>query len=111
MLGFILGGMVTLTSVGAGALGVTALLIIYPRMQIKNIIGTDIAHAVPLTLFAGLGHYHLGNVDMMLLGSLLLGSIPGIWIGSYLSSKINENKLRYILVLVLLGVGTELLIN
>jgi uncharacterized membrane protein YfcA len=103
--------MVTLTSVGAGALGVTALLIIYPRMQIKNIIGTDIAHAVPLTLFAGLGHYHLGNVDMMLLGSLLLGSIPGIWIGSYLSSKINENKLRYILVLVLLGVGTELLIN
>ena len=111
LLGFILGGMVTLTSVGAGALGVTALLIIYPRMQIKNIIGTDIAHAVPLTLFSGLGHYHLGNVDMMLLGSLLLGSIPGIWIGSYLSSKINENKLRYILVLVLLGVGTELLIN
>ena len=101
----------TLTSVGAGALGVTALLLIYPRMKIKNIIGTDIAHAVPLTLFAGLGHYQLGNVDLVLLGSLLIGSIPGIWIGSYLSSKINEDKLRYILVLILVGVGTELLIN
>jgi len=111
LLGFVLGGMVTLTSVGAGALGVTALLLIYPRMKIKNIIGTDIAHAVPLTLFAGLGHYQLGNVDLVLLGSLLIGSIPGIWIGSYLSSKINEDKLRYILVLILVGVGTELLIN
>ena len=110
-LGLLLGGMVTLTSVGAGAMGVTALLLIYPKMKIKNIIGTDIAHAVPLTLFAGLGHYTLGNVDTILLISLLIGSIPGVWIGSNLSSKIDENKLRYILVLILLGVGIKLILN
>ena len=102
---------ITLTSVGAGAIGVTALLLIYPKMKIKNIIGTDIAHAVPLTLFAGLGHYTLGNVDTILLVSLLIGSIPGVWIGSSLSSKIDENKLRYILVLILLGVGIKLILN
>jgi uncharacterized membrane protein YfcA len=111
LLGFILGGVVTLTSVGAGALGVTALLLLYPGMKLKRIIGTDIAHAVPLTLFAGLGHYNLGNVDLMLLGSLLIGSIPGIWLGSYLSAKIDENKLRYILVVILLLVGVELILN
>jgi uncharacterized protein len=110
-LGAVLGAMVTLTSVGAGALGVTALLLLYPRMKITHIIGTDIAHAVPLTLFAGLGHYNLGNVDLTLLGALLLGSIPGIWIGSYLSAKIDENKLRYILVIILLLVGLQLILN
>lgn len=110
-LGLILGGMVTLTSVGAGAMGVTALLLIYPRMKIKNIIGTDIAHAVPLTLFAGMGHYKLGNVNEILLYSLLIGSIPGVWLGSHLSSKIDENKLRYILVLILLTVGAQLILN
>ncbi len=111
LLGFILGGVVTLTSVGAGALGVTALLLLYPGMKIKRIIGTDIAHAVPLTLFAGLGHYNLGNVDLMLLGALIIGSVPGIWLGSYLSAKIDENKLRYILVIILLLVGVELILN
>jgi uncharacterized membrane protein YfcA len=111
LLGFILGGVVTLTSVGAGALGVTALLLLYPGMRTKRIIGTDIAHAVPLTLFAGLGHYNLGNVDLMLLSALLIGSIPGIWLGSYLSAKIDENKLRYILVIILLLVGVELMLN
>ena len=80
-------------------------------MRTKRIIGTDIAHAVPLTLFAGLGHYNLGNVDLMLLSALLIGSIPGIWLGSYLSAKIDENKLRYILVIILLLVGVELILN
>jgi len=111
LLGLILGCVVTLTSVGAGALGVTALLLLYPGMRTKRIIGTDIAHAVPLTLFAGLGHYNLGNVDLMLLSALLIGSIPGIWLGSYLSAKIDENKLRYILVIILLLVGVELILN
>ena len=111
VLGLLLGSMVTLTSVGAGAMGITALLLIYPKMKIKNIIGTDIAHAVLLTLFAGLGHYQMGNVDSILLISLLVGSIPGVWIGSNLSSKINENKLRFILVIILLGVGAELILN
>jgi len=111
ILGFILGAVVTLTSVGAGAMGVTALLLIYPKMGIKKIIGTDIAHAVPLTFLAGLGHHSLGNVDFGLLRSLLIGSIPGIWLGSYFSAKIDENKLRYILVAILFIVGFELISN
>jgi uncharacterized membrane protein YfcA len=111
LLGLFLGIMVTVTSVGAGALGVTVLLILYPKMSVKNIIGTDIAHAVPITFIAGLGHYNLGHVDFILLGTLLLGSIPGIWVGSFLSSKIDENKLRYVLVLVLILIGIKLIIN
>jgi len=110
-LGLILGAMVTLTSVGAGALGVTALLLLYPKMTVKSIIGTDIAHAVPITFFAGLGHYNLGHVDFVLLSSLLIGSIPGIWTGSFLSAKINENKLRLILVFILFAIGLKLIIN
>ena len=110
-LGLILGAMVTLTSVGAGALGVTALLLLYPKMIVKSIIGTDIAHAVPITFFAGLGHYNLGHVDFVLLSSLLIGSIPGIWTGSFLSAKINEKKLRLILVFILFAIGLKLIIN
>ena len=109
LLGLLLGVLVTLTSVGAGAMGITALLLLYPKMSIKKIVGTDIAHAVPLTLFAGLGHLNLGTVNLYLLGSLLIGSIPGIWLGSNLSSKIDEKWLRYILAVVLLIVGIQLI--
>jgi uncharacterized membrane protein YfcA len=109
LLGLSLGVLVTLTSVGAGAMGVTALLLLYPKMSIKKIVGTDIAHAVPLTLFAGLGHWNLGTVNTYLLLSLLIGSIPGIWLGSNLSSKIDEKWLRYILAIVLLIVGIQLI--
>ena len=109
LLGLLLGVLVTLTSVGAGALGVTALLLLYPKMSIKKIIGTDIAHAVPLTLFAGLGHFNLGTVDNYLLLSLLIGSIPGISLGSQLSAKIDEKWLRYILAIILLIVGIQLI--
>jgi len=109
LLGLLLGILVTLTSVGAGAMGVTALLLLYPKMSIKKIVGTDIAHAVPLTLFAGLGHWNLGTVNTYLLLSLLIGSIPGIWLGSNLSSKIDEKWLRYILAIVLLIVGIQLI--
>ena len=109
LLGLSLGILVTLTSVGAGAMGVTALLLLYPKMSIKKIVGTDIAHAVPLTLFAGLGHWNLGTVNTYLLLSLLVGSIPGIWLGSNLSSKIDEKWLRYILAIVLLFVGIQLI--
>lgn len=108
ILGLILGVLVTLTSVGAGALGVTALFMIYPRYSINKIVGTDIAHAVPLTLVAGLGHVSLGTVDYKLLGILLIGSIPGIWIGSHLSSKIAEHWVRYALALILIFVGLKL---
>lgn len=108
ILGVILGFLVTLTSVGAGALGVTALLILYPKTPITKIIGSDVAHAVPLTLVAGLGHASLGTVDYSLLGTLLIGSIPGIWIGSHLSSKVAEHWVRTLLALILVYVGQKL---
>ena len=108
VLGAILGFLVTLTSVGAGALGVTALLILYPKVNITRIVGSDVAHAVPLTLVAGLGHASLGTVDYSLLGTLLIGSIPGIWIGSHLSSKVAEHWIRVLLALILVYVGQKL---
>ena len=108
ILGLVLGFLVTLTSVGAGALGVTALLILYPKVNITKIVGTDVAHAVPLTLVAGLGHASLGTVDYSLLGTLLIGSIPGIWIGSHLSSKVAEHWVRVLLALILVYVGQKL---
>lgn len=108
ILGIILGFLVTLTSVGAGALGVTALLILYPKISITRIVGTDVAHAVPLTLVAGLGHASLGTVDYSLLGTLLIGSIPGIWIGSHLSAKVAEHWVRTLLALILVYVGQKL---
>ena len=108
ILGLTLGCLVTLTSVGAGALGVTALLILYPKQPISKIVGTDVAHAVPLTLVAGLGHISLGTVDYSLLGTLLIGSIPGIWIGSHLSAKVAEHWIRLLLALVLVYVGQKL---
>ncbi len=108
LLGIILGFLVTLTSVGAGALGVTALLILYPKLSITKIVGTDVAHAVPLTLVAGLGHVSLGTVDYSLLGTLLIGSIPGIWIGSHLSAKVAEHWIRLLLALILVYVGQRL---
>ena len=87
LLGFILGFLVILTSVGAGALGVTALLILYPKLPITRIVGTDVAHAVPFTLVAGLGHASIGTVNHQLLSTLLIGSFPGIWIGSHSALK------------------------
>lgn len=111
ILGLILGVLVTLTSVGAGALGVTALLIIYPKRPINTIIGSDIAHAVPLTLVAGLGHASIGTVDYKLLGILLIGSLPGIWIGSHLSTKIAEHWVRIALALILIFVGFKLVLH
>lgn len=108
ILGIALGFLVTLTSVGAGALGVTALLILYPKKSIVQIIGTDVAHAVPLTLVAGLGHVSLGTVDYSLLCTLLIGSIPGIWLGSHLSARVAEHWIRLLLALILVYVGQKL---
>ena len=110
ILGLILGGLVTLTSVGAGALGVTALIILYPHKKLTTIVGTDIAHAVPLTLVAGLGHASLGTIDYPLLGTLLIGSIPGIWIGSHLSAKVTEHWIRVALSVILIYVGVKLVL-
>jgi len=108
--GVVLGALVTISSVGAGALGVTALLIFYPRVPMAVIVGSDIAHAVPLTLVAGLGHWWLGSVDWPLLTSLLSGSIPGIVLGSYLSAHIPDRILRPILAITLIFVGGRLVL-
>jgi uncharacterized protein len=108
IVGVVLGVLVTISSVGAGALGVTALLMLYPRVPMAIIVGSDIAHAVPLTLVAGLGHWWLGSVDWPLLTSLLGGSIPGIVLGSYLSAHIPDAVLRPILAMTLVVVGGRL---
>lgn len=108
--GAILGVLVTISSVGAGALGVAALFFLYPKLTPVKIVGSDVAHAVPLTLVAGLGHWMLGGVDWSLLGALLLGSLPGIWIGSHLSAKVPEHILRRILASMLVLIGTKLVL-
>jgi uncharacterized membrane protein YfcA len=107
-LGAILGVLVSISSVGAGAIGVTALLMLYPKMPTVRIVGTDIAHAVPLTLLAGAGHWWLGSVDWLLLVSLLCGSIPGIAIGSHFASRVPERVLRPLLAGTLALVGGKL---
>src|SRR5215470_8204782 len=87
LVGAALGILVSISSVGAGAIGVTALILLYPRLPAARIVGTDIAHAVPLTLLGGIGYWILGSIDWYLLGSLLVGSIPGIVVGSYLAAR------------------------
>lgn len=107
-LGAFLGVAVSLSSVGAGAVGVTALVFLFPALAAVRIVGTDLAHAVPLTLVAGLGHAAIGNVDWILLGSLLLGSLPGVALGSCLAARLPELVVRHSLVLVLLATGGRL---
>lgn len=111
LLGATLGILVSLTSVGAGALGTTALLLLYPRLPVARIAGSDIAHAVPLTLIAGIGHWMMGAVDFVLMGALLIGSIPGIIIGSHLAGRTSDKILRPVLALTLLVVSTQLLLS
>jgi uncharacterized membrane protein YfcA len=99
---------VSISSVGAGAIGVTALVLLYPELKLARIVGSDIAHAVPLTLIAGIGHWWLGSVNWPLLGSLLSGSIPGIMLGSYLTRFVPEWVLRPLMAVVLFLVGGRL---
>jgi uncharacterized membrane protein YfcA len=108
IVGAVLGVLVTVSSVGAGALGVTALFFLYPGLAAARIVGTDIAHAVPLTLVAGLGHAAAGVVDWKLLLALLVGSLPGIWLGSSLSQRIPERVLRTGLAAMLILIGGKL---
>ncbi|WP_414155092.1 sulfite exporter TauE/SafE family protein [Pseudomonas sp. BNK-43-a] len=106
--GVVLGVMVTLTSIGAGALGTVALFLLYPFLVTRRLVGTEIAHAVPLTLVAGLGHAGMGNMDWSLLGYLLLGSLPGIYLGSHLTGRISDRVLRPCLAGMLLLIGYNL---
>ncbi|MDD2775190.1 MAG: sulfite exporter TauE/SafE family protein [Gallionella sp.] len=106
--GVVVGSLVTISSIGAGVLGTVALLFLYPRMPAVKVVGTDIVHAVPLTALAGMGHLALGTVDLTLLASLLLGSLPGIYIGSHLSAKVPEKILRPMLAVMLLIIGLKM---
>jgi len=110
LLGMVLGVLVPLTSVGAGALGMTALLILYHDVPVNRLVGSDIAHAVPLTLLGGAGHWLLGTVDVSLLVSLLIGSIPGIIVGSLLATRAPDRILGPILATTLALVGIKLLV-
>jgi len=94
--------------VGAGAIGVTVLMILYPQLPLSRIIAADIAYAVPLTMVAGLGHASIGSVNWPLLGLLLAGSLPGIWLGSRLVNKTPERLIRAILSLLLAWAGSKL---
>ena len=105
LVGAALGVLVSISSVGAGAVGVTALLLLYPRLPMTRIVGSDIAHAVPLTLVAGIGHWATGAIDWHLLGVLLIGSLPGIVIGSYCAHRVPETALRLVLAATLVLVA------
>ena len=109
LFGAVIGTLVTLTSVGAGAIGVTVLLLLYPMLPLPRIVAADIAYAVPLTLVAGLGHASLGSVDWPLLGKLLAGSIPGIWVGSHLMGRTPERLVRSLLSMLLAYAGLKLI--
>lgn len=110
LLGAVIGTLVTFTSVGAGAVGVTVLLLVYPLLPLPRVIGADIAYAVPLTLVAGLGHASLGSVDWPLLALLLAGSLPGIWLGSRLVSHAPERLIRSALSVLLAWAGAKLVL-
>jgi uncharacterized membrane protein YfcA len=108
VVGAVLGCLVSISSVGAGAMGVIALILLYPHMPMAKVVGSDIAHAVPLTLVAGLGHWMMGSVNWAIIGSLLAGSLPGIFVGSYFAIRIPERALRLVLATTLFMVATRI---
>jgi uncharacterized protein len=110
LVGVALGFLVTISSVGAGALGVTALFFLYPQLKAARVVASDLAHAVPLTLIAGLGHWLFGSVDWLLLSSLLIGSLPGIYLGSHFAGRVPEFALRIVLAAMLMLVGAKLIV-
>lgn len=109
--GLLLGVIVTLTSIGAGALGTVVLFLLFPLLPTVRLVGTEIAHAVPLTLVAGLGHASFGHVDWSLLVNLLIGSLPGIYIGSHLANRASDKYLRPALAAMMIYAGTKLIFH
>jgi uncharacterized protein len=109
LFGALIGTLVTITSVGAGAIGVTVLMLLYPALPLQRIVAADLAYAVPLTLVAGLGHASIGSVDWALLAKLLAGSLPGIWLGTQFSAKVPDRALRSLLSVLLAYAGLKLI--
>lgn len=107
--GAVLGTLVTVSSIGAGAIGATVLVMLYPRLSSAEVAGTDIAYAVPLTAIAAVGHWWLGSIDWILLLTLLVGSVPGITIGSWFARAVPERVLRTLLAMTLTAVAAKLL--
>ena len=108
MSGILIGFLVTISSVGAGAFGAAVLFFLYPRLRAVTIIGTDLAHAVPITAIAGLGHAHIGTVDFTLLINLLIGSLPGIYLGSRTGASVPDKIIRPILAIILMLIGVRM---
>ena len=108
MFGALIGFLVALSSVGAGAIGAAILFFLYPRLRAVTIVGTDLAHAVPITAIAGLGHAHIGTVNYLLLASLLIGSLPGIYLGSHTGFKLPDRIVRPVLALMLFLIGARM---
>jgi uncharacterized protein len=108
--GAVLGVLVSVSSVGAGAVGVTALLLLYPHLPMRRIVGSDIAHAVPLTLAGGIGHWILGAIDWHILFSLLIGSLPGVFLGGHVSVQMPDTVLRLLLAAILIIVAARLIL-
>lgn len=109
--GCLLGCVVTISSVGAGAIGSAILFLLYPRKSSIGIVGTDLAHAVPLTAIAGLGHLHFGSVDFSLLFGLLAGGVPAIYLGSLIGKNLPDRVLRPLIALLLLAMGVKLILS
>ena len=109
LFGALIGTLVSITSVGAGAIGVTVLMVLYPLLPLPRIVAADVAYAVPLTLVAGAGHASLGSVDWNMLTWLLTGSLPGIWLGSHFMTRVPERAIRGLLSLLLAYAGTKLI--
>lgn len=107
--GLLLGVLVTLSSIGAGAVGATLIMLLYPRMEARRLVGTDIAHAVPLTLVAGIGHATMGHVNWGLLAALLVGSLPGIWLGAQLTKRMPDGLVRALLCISLVTAGLKVI--
>ena len=107
--GLLLGVLVSLSSIGAGAIGATLIMLLYPRLGSHRIVGTDVAHAVPLTLIAGIGHATLGHVNWGLLAALLIGSVPGIWLGAKLTRRMPEKLVRALLCVSLVSAGLKVI--
>jgi uncharacterized protein len=106
--GALIGVLVTISSVGAGVIGAAFLFFLYPRFKAIKIVATDLAHAIPITAIAGLGHAHIGTVDFILLGSLVIGSLPGIFLGSHFGNFLPDKIMRPILAFMLLAIGVRL---
>lgn len=111
LLGAVIGAMVAFSSVGAGAVGVIALMVLYPNLPLPRVVASDIAYAVPLTLVAGLSHAGIGMVDWSLLFTLLIGSVPGIWLGSKVVLRVPEQWVRMLLAVLLSLAGGKLLLG